>query len=412
MKRPAIIFALAVLTLAMFAPFIQSACAQTSSYSIQTVDHTVNVLNSGNLVVTDKIQVSGQLPSSFLMGFPYMYGSEILKAVAYDSNNNTLPVTLGVQLQSESGFYGLSVSLPSGTSQTFTVVTTFSNNLVASTQTTNGFTVNFPAYPSFTTSTAQINGNLKLPDQSANVIIDKNGQIINGSTTYSDSNLAAFDYTPATANFTCPTGNPQLIAFTSLNRQISINPSGAVTCTDTYRVMDEFTSSVAAISISLPVGATNIVARDEFGRVLSSTLIESTTLTMVANVSLADLSMSPGDTSTLTIDYSLPSISQVSSGKFEADLDLFPYFNYYVESVSVTVSPPEGARITSPQMSSVGGSADVSRDVFGQFCTSSSRHQPSFACCLRLQFLVDCFPPDFVDVGYRDCGLRDWGLVG
>ena len=200
MKRTAMVFALVIFSLAMFLPFtlnIQAVHAQSTSYSIQHVDHNVQVLYSGHIVIRDTIQISGQLPDSFQIGFPYKYSSYVLKGIAYDSNYKVLPMTLGVQLQ-ESGYYGASVSFPAGSSQVFTVVFILSNSLL--TPTSSGFQLDFPAYPSFVTAAAECNVTLSFPTDATSISINKNDGAING-TNYVKQNLEALAYSPATATF-------------------------------------------------------------------------------------------------------------------------------------------------------------------------------------------------------------------
>ena len=83
--------------------------AQTTGYSITQVDHQVTVMYSGQVVIQDTIHVSGQITNGFLIGMPFTYSADILKAVAYDSNN-VYQVNLGVQLGNQSGFYGAEVN--------------------------------------------------------------------------------------------------------------------------------------------------------------------------------------------------------------------------------------------------------------------------------------------------------------
>ena len=364
MKRTAVVFALTILSLAIFLPFsiaIQSANAQTSSYSITQVDHKVEVLYSGHVVISDTITVSGQVPDSFLIGFPYKYSAYILKGTAYDSDYNLLPMTLGVQLQGQSGFYGASISFPSGSSpQVFTVVFILSNGVLTTTST--GFQLDFPAYPSFVTTASTCNVNLALPTGTSIVGIDKSDGAVN-STTYQKNNLPAFTYSPALATFSSASGYIQEVDIPTLNRQININPSGAITCTDTYKIINNSTSSISSFIINLPRNASNVVGKDQFSRGLSVTIQESNSVTIAANVSLI-LAMNSGESSILTVDYTLPSMSPQQSGHFVLNLDLFPYLDYYVDYASVTITPPEGAQIVTPRLSSIGPSADVTRNVY------------------------------------------------
>jgi hypothetical protein len=363
-KKPAVLFALIIFAMAIFLPFTisnQAVNAQTSGYTIQNVDQTVQVLYSGHVVVTDQIQLSGTPPTTFELGLPYKYGSQVLTALAFDSNNNVLPITLGVQLQDQSGFYGAVVSLPSGTSNNFTVTFTLSNAIL--TETSSGFSLDFPAYPAFVQTADECSVTLSLPTTASLVSIDKPDGAVS-STSYSKQNLPAFTYAPATAAFSVSSAYLEKLDFLSLNRQVSLSASGTITSTDTYKIANNATSPILNLLINLPLHASNVVARDQFGRILStSVLAQIDTRQLVENVSLA-ISVSPGDFSLLTMDYSLPSISPAQFSRYVLNLDLFPYFNYYVDSASVTVIPPEGANIVTPDLSQIGSSTDLSRNVF------------------------------------------------
>ena len=368
MKKTAVIFALMVFSMAIFLPLsftIQAANAQTSSYSIQHVDHNVKVLYSGHVAITETIQLSGQMPHTFDLGLPYKLGSYILKGTAYDSNNNLLPVTLGVQLQDQSGFYGATVTLPTETSSTFTVVFILSNQVITSTST--GYSLNFPAYLGFAQTVTDYNASLILPSGATIDSIDKPDGAVN-ATTYTAQNLPAFTYSPATAAFSVPApGIFQQVDIPTLNRQVNISPSGGIACTDTYRIVNNSTVSISSFLINLPVNSSNVIARDQFGRDLLISVQQTNSQVFVENVTLA-IAVGSGESTILTFDYSLPGLSP-QSARYVLSLDLFPYFNYYVDSASVTVTPPEGATIVSPQLSQIGYSTDVTRNVFQETLT-------------------------------------------
>ncbi len=362
MKKTAALFALIVFSMAMFLPFAfnnQAVNAQTT-YTIQQIDQDVQVLHSGQVVVTDKIQLSGTVPSSFQIGFPYIYGSYLLKAVAYDSNNNVLSVVSGVQLQDQTDFYGFSVSLPEGSSSTFTVAFILSNAALTSTDT--GFLLSFPAYPGLTQVAAQCNVNLALSSSVSVVSIEKPDGVVNGSS-YATQNLAAFTYSSGVANVSAATGYIQPVVIPSLDRQINISPSGAVTATDTYKITNSASSSISYFLINLPTSATGVVARDQFGRVLSTDVYQSTSQMLVENVTFA-VAVSSGETTVIALDYSLPSIPHSQFTSYATDLELFPYVNYYINAASVTVTPPEGAAITAPTLSQLGSSDSITRNLF------------------------------------------------
>ena len=86
-----------IITSLIFMPttlIINNASAQSSSYTVQNVEHTVEVIFSGHTVVRDEIKISGSVANGFQIGIPSKYASSVLKVVAYDSNRE-YPVTLG-----------------------------------------------------------------------------------------------------------------------------------------------------------------------------------------------------------------------------------------------------------------------------------------------------------------------------
>jgi hypothetical protein len=362
-KKTAVILALTIFSLAIFLPFtlnIQAANAQTTSYTIQNVDHSVQVLYSGQVIISDKIQLSGTLPSNFQIGLPYKYGSYLLKGIAYDSNYNILPVALGVQLQDQSGFYGVSVSLPSGTSNSFTVIFILSNGVL--TPTSSGYNLDFPGYPGFTQVASDCSVTLTLPSGATIVDISKSDGVVK-ATNYEKANLVPFTYSTALATFSAESGTLQKVTIPSLTRQIGVSASGTITVTDTYRIINNSTAAISSFLINLPVNSTNVVARDQFGRLLSIVPQQQNSQVLVENVTFA-VSTNAGELSDLVLDYSLPGISPAQFARYILTIDLFPYFNYYIDSASVTITPPEGATIVTPQLSALGPGDGLTRKAF------------------------------------------------
>jgi hypothetical protein len=81
-KRTARVIALTFFSLAILLPLClntETVSAQNASYTIQRVDHEVEVMYSGHIIVRDTIHVTGQLTNGFIMGFPYKYGANVLE---------------------------------------------------------------------------------------------------------------------------------------------------------------------------------------------------------------------------------------------------------------------------------------------------------------------------------------------
>ena len=362
MKRSTVIFTFMLFSLAIFLSSslnTRPALAQNTSYTITSVDHQVSIMYSGHVVIQDTIQVTGQLTNGFLIGFPYKYGPFILKATAYTANV-VLPMDLGVQLEDRSGFYGAKISFPQGSPQVFTVVFILSNNLV--TPTSDGFSLDFPAYPSFITDVASCNVTLVLPSAATNLNVTKSDGTVQ-TTSFTKTNLAAFTYSPATATFSLPAGYIQPIEIQTLNRQITLNPTGTVTCSDSYRLINNSTGDISTLSLDLPANASNAIAKDQLGRTLNVALATGNRGSISANVTLI-LPVKQSESALLTLEYSLPSVAPEGTSSFTLNFDLFSYLNYYVDAASVTVVPPQGARFEAPTLSSANSSFSLSRDVF------------------------------------------------
>jgi hypothetical protein len=366
---------LMVFSLAVLLPFslnAQTVLAQDDNYSIQRVDHQIEVLYSGHVVIRDTIHLSGQLTGDFSIGFPHKYASSVLKGIAYD-DNNVFPVSFSAQLADRSGFYVAKISFPQGTPQVFTVIFILSNALVS--QDSIGVSLDFPAYPSLAKEVANCNVTLVLPDLATQISVTKDDGAVN-TTNFVKENLAAFTYSPASVSFALPEGILQIVDIKNLDRVITMSPVGDLVASDRYRIVNSATSSISFFGVYLPLDASNIVGRDEFGRSLAVELLGSGIKMQLVNVTFI-LPLNSGGSTLLTVEYTLPSVSPKQTTRFALDLDLFPYFHYYVDKASVTIIPPEGARFLTPQLSSLDPSSSLIREIF-QETLSISREGVSY----------------------------------
>jgi hypothetical protein len=361
-KKGAMAVVILVFSLAILLPFsvgIQTVLAQGSEYTIQNVDHQVEVLYSGNMVISDTIHVSGQLTDDFLVGFPYKYGSHVLKGIAY-SGDEVFQVSLGVELAERSGFYWAKVSFPQGAPQVFTVVLFLSNDLIS--PKTNGFILDFPAYPAFVTDVSQCNVTLILPEVAVVLNVTKSDGVVYTDNFVKD-NLSAFTYSPAVVAFNVPEIWIRIINIPALNRQITISPAGDVMASDSYRIINTSPNALGGLRMLVPVNATNVVARDDFNRVLATEDLSNVGDMRLVNVTFIS-SLASGQSILLTTEYTLSNaVSEQDSG-FTLNLDPFPDFNIYIDDAAVTFVLPEGARFLSPQRESIGSSSSLVREVF------------------------------------------------
>jgi len=334
--------------------------AQTTGYSLTEVGHQITVMYSGQIVIQDVIHVSGQITGDFLIGMPLMYSAYVLKAVAYDSSN-VYQVNLGVQLGSHSGFYGADVNFNGASPSVFTVAFVLSSGLFTYNPTTGNYTLDYPAYPGLTQNVAACGVTITLPSVPTGIVITKSDGVVRAQN-YAIQNLAAYTNSPASAVIKITAGTLQLSDIQKLNRQIAIDPSGKVTASDTYTVMNNSTSNLVNFVLELPSNATNIAVKDTAGMILTSSststsdvLLENVTLTTQPGV---------GGSTTIIASYSLPSATIQGSRYTLKNLELFQDFDYYIDQASFTFTPPQGATIITPQQSSLNPSSSLIRNAF------------------------------------------------
>jgi hypothetical protein len=361
-NRTSAALGLTILILAVFLQFslnIKQTAAQNNDYSIQNVDHQVEVLYSGNVVIRETITITGQASDGFFVGFPYKYGSYILKGVAFDQTEILL-IDLGVQLGDRSGFYGAEITLPEKSPQTFTVIFILSNNLLS--KTSSGYSLDFPAYPGFTKDAARCNVTLVLPTDASEVSVTKPDGDVN-ATNVIKPNLAAFTYSPAAATFNVPEGTIQQIDVKSLNRVITVYPAGEIRVSDSFRITNNSPDVITMLQLDLPRNASNIAAKDEFGRNLRPHTLPENRLVVPANLTLQS-AINIGQSTLFTIEYNLPNAPSDQAARFAFGLELFTVSNYFVDEASVQIIPPEGAHFVAPQLSEVDPSLSVVRQLF------------------------------------------------
>ncbi len=357
----AILLILAFLVLVILpVTLLSGVSAQTSGYSVDSVDQQVQVMYSGHVVILDTIHVSGQVTDGFMIGLPYKYSANVLKAIAYD-DTHVYQMNLGVQLGNRSGFYGATVNFNGNTPSVFTVAFVLSNNLI--TELGNGFSsLDFPAYPSLTTNVGTCNVAITFPSAPTSIAVNKDDGNINDAV-YTRTNLPAYTYAPATANFQVPVRTIQLATINSLNRQITIDPTGKVTASDSYRIINNSTSLLNSFVVSLPLDATNIVLKDQFGTLSASITTSANGGMLLANATLVTF-LSQGQSTVLTAQYNLPGAALQGDNYALSNFNLFPSVSYYVEQATVTFTPPEGASIVSPQTSTLDSSSTLTRQLY------------------------------------------------
>ncbi len=383
MKRTHAVLMITVSLLLVSLPFIMpdTVFAQTSGYSITQVNHQVQVLYSGQIIVEDTIYVSGQVTDGFMIGLPAQYSNDILSAVAYDSNA-VFQVSLGIQLGDRSGFYGAEVNFNGQSPSVFTVAFVLSQGLITQ-KDTGDFTLNFPAYPALTQGAGTCNVTLTFPSAPLRIIISKSDGTVS-TVNYVAQNLAAYTYSPGTASIEVSNGTIQLADITQLNRQVSIDPTGGVTASDMYSITNNSTAKMQFFILDAPLSATNIAVKNEAGTMIP---IQTSSITPInpnvlqLNVTLTT-PITSGESTTLTTSYYLPSATIQGTKYTLSNFALFPSVYYYVDSASCMLSPPQGATIVTPQLSNIDVSSTLTRNGFQDVLTVTRNGISYLECAL------------------------------
>ena len=362
-----IAFAIAMITVAIILFVSVSSNMKTvqaqNNYSVERVNHKIEVLYNGYVFINDTILIEGQAPDGFLMGFPYKYGSYILQCVAYNSSS-IFPVTLDVPLENHVGFYGLEIDFRQDTPQVFTVGFILSNNLLTQdASNASRYTLDFPAYPSLTKTVDVCRVSISLPTGATYVSSTV------GATSYLKENLTEFTYSPANITFLSTDGEMQMFDVKELESEVTISGIGEIEGSDSYYIESKSAADMSFIEINLPPNAFNPSAQDQFGRTMSDPE-QTDEATNRYNITFSPVFES-FESTRFTVKYKLPSnyTTQMGANNFNITFPLFRNVNYYIECASATFVLPEGARISSFKNTLINSTYSISRGVFQETAT-------------------------------------------
>ncbi|MEM2440295.1 MAG: hypothetical protein QW493_03665 [Candidatus Bathyarchaeia archaeon] len=336
-----------------------------NAYTVEWINHTVEVLSNGYILINDTIKVGGTPPANFLMGFPYRYGAYVLECSAFPTASLTrrYNVTVGVPLEGRIGFYGVSIALnPPPDDGVFSVYFILSQSLLRqSAANTSLFTLDFPAYPSLTVKASSCNASLVLPS---------NARYISGtvpSFNYSTGGeLQAFHYEEANVIFALTTKEIQLYTVEEFKREISISALGEITVSDSYYIKNQSPAEISSIQVVLLPNASDITVEDEFGRkgerpnvIDTKTNCYDVALTFAGRT----LSLKSGESARFIVKYKLPSsfLSKGEQGSELTHLQMFRNIKYYIKDAWITLTFPEGAKVVNLNCTS--SSTDITHGV-------------------------------------------------
>ncbi len=370
MKKAALAFTTSIIAMMIVISIsfnVKTVEAANVDYSIEHVNHTVEVMYNGYVFINDTIRIVGKALDGtatverFLIGFPYKYGFHVLRCMAYNASD-VFHVKSNVPLENRMGFYAVEVNFPqpldisNGATHVFTVGFLLSNNLLNA-KDANSFTLDFPEYPSLTKPAANCSVSIFLSTRKEEL------------DTYFKENLSAFSYSPRNITFSASDDEIRMVDVHELKREVRINGLGEVEVSDTYYITNTAQKELSSIEVILPPNASDPTAQDQFGRRMGKPT-QTDEKTNRYEISFT-LPLETNRSARFTVKYRLPGdyIMQGGANNFALTFPLFQHVNYYIEQSSVTFVLPEGARVLSFENSLIGDSYSISRSVFQESVT-------------------------------------------
>ncbi len=344
-----------------------STAKADDNYAIEHVSQRVEVMYNGYVFMNVTIRLNipaGQALDAFLIGFPGVYGQNVLRCIAY-SGTERFDVALDVPFDNRMGFYGAKIEFPHGAPEVFAVEFILSNDLLLQyAQYPNYYFLSFPEYPSLAKNAAVCNVSVVLPAGAMYV----DGTIEN--LTYSQESLQEFTHSIAELVFNLTRSEQlQIVDITDLKRDIKINEFGKIECADTYYMTNKADKSLEFFEVFLPLNASSPTAEDLLGRRMSTPTPQGTNRYRIS----FNLPVEKGQPTGFTVRYSLPSdyLEQRDGANHALSLLLFSHINYYINQFSASFSLPEGAAVLGIENNLADNVHGLTRSVFRESVTVS-----------------------------------------
>lgn len=323
------------------------------------VEHRINVLDWGLLVVNDTITLTntGTTPvSSFLVGVPERVGGHLDYVYARAGENETVSLELGADL-GRPGFSAVKATFSpilSGATYRFGVAFVFSGLITFSAA---GYNVTVPMYPSLSLEAEQVDVKVALP---LTVTMTGSCWSVDGKPVleYTQKPLAAYaDMVSSKLSFT---GSFKLVDCESARREVFLDPLREIRVSDSYLLKNVGRDSFNSVDFTLPGGAHNVTAQDEFGKL---NVVSKEGRDAAANVTVTlryPLRGDPhNDAGSFTLNYWLP--WRLYASRLDAmatsqmHFTLLPDSKWVIRSLKSSVTLPEGAQYeeANPQPSGV-----------------------------------------------------------
>ena len=328
-----------------------------SKIKINKVEHTVELLEGGLIIVNDTLTVSSLNSSQtiklkgFPIGLPYDFAQYLIKCFAYDHEaQREIPVVLDYGL-GKAGFYGVLVNFTEtggfevgSNPKKFSVTFIFSGPVNASSQSIG---ISFALYPSLTVNAEVCNSTIIFP---TSLTLDYASFTFQGN--YSSGGkrfyytsampLESFTYQKASMNLTI-SGDFSYIEVEKLEREIILDEWGNINVKDFYKIRNKAAQTADKMTIYFPEEAYDYIVENEIGMKIPEAKIYRD------KNKLSLPTISPNETETFILLYKLEPKNFIieSDGIFKFNLSVGKITSSLIKELVVSVVFPQGSQLES-----------------------------------------------------------------
>lgn len=318
------------------------------------IERTASAGQYGTVHINDKFTVfnNGTTPVASLdFGLPRVYRPNLYYADAKDSVGRTL--TLEADVNKTSKFYWMRARFAEELAFNKTYVFTVSSVVDgAITSISTGFQYNFTAAPILAIDARMANATYLAPSSSSYKVAPNSSYVIGTSGGYPSLSIT---YKPWKAysneTFYAPyvTVNQFLLDLNSVERDIIIGNTGTLSVRERYRLGNP-SVGITSLTLTLPVGAYNVMAYDQVGAMWATPQDPSPPYTIQIQPRYS-LGIRPGENFTFTLTYDVP------QSKFLKQLNWWGSYNltfslldnkddFLFKNATVRIVAPDGITVT------------------------------------------------------------------
>jgi len=328
-----------------------------SKIKINKVEHTVELLEGGLIIVNDTLTVSSLNSSQtiklkeFPIGFPYDFAQYLIKCFAYDHEaQREIPVVLDYGL-GKAGFYGVLLNFTEtggfevgSNPERFSVTFIFSGPVNVSSQSIG---ISFALYPSLTVNAEVCNSTIIFP---ASLTLDYASFTFQGNYSVGEKRLyrtsavplESFTYQKASMNLTI-SGDFSYIEVEKLEREIILDEWGNINVKDFYKIRNKAAQTADKMTIYFPEEAYDYIVENEIGMKIPEAKIDRD------KNKLSLPTISPNETKTFILLYKLEPKNFIieSDGIFKFNLSIGKITSSLIKELVVSVVFPQGSQLES-----------------------------------------------------------------